>query len=189
MIGETVSIGLLLLMLTLGTLVDFRCRRLPNVLTVTGAMAGLVGQFFIDGTAGVWNGAAGMCMGLFLLLPLYLMSWMGAGDVKMMAAVGTYLGWPDSVLAVGLTTGVGSLAALGVLGIQGGLRMFLRRYGVMAKCLLTTGQFAYMAPADCEPAKLRFPYAFAIALGTVGTLWWGGRLDAFFHAAEILYHG
>lgn len=180
MILNSIPTGVLLAVLTTAAVIDMRRHRLPNALTASAAVLGITLQCWLQGWSGFLNGLAGFFTGLFLLLPFYAVHWMGAGDVKLMAAVGAFLGWPDSLLAVALTTGAGSIAALGFLAAQGGLTDYGRRYGAMAKCLFLTGKVAYVPPTRGESSTLLFPYAVAIALGTLATLTWVGRLDPFF---------
>ncbi|MGR9013175.1 MAG: A24 family peptidase [Gammaproteobacteria bacterium] len=170
------------------TFIDIRRHRLPNALTASAAVLGITLQCWLQGWSGLLNGFAGFFTGLFLLLPFYAAHWMGAGDVKLMAAVGTFLGWPDTLLAVALTTGAGSIAALGFLAAQGGLVDYGRRYGLMAKCLFFTGKVAYVPPTQEESSSLLFPYALAIALGTLTTLVWVGRLDPFLETLGGFVH-
>jgi prepilin peptidase CpaA len=118
------------------------------------------------------DGLAGFFTGLFLFLPFYALQWMGAGDVKLMAAVGTFLGWPFSLLATGLTMGAGAITAFYLLAVRGGLIDYLCRYGSMAKCLFFTGTFTYLPPKAGETATQLFPFALAIAFGTLATLGW-----------------
>lgn len=183
---DSLSTAVLLTVLIAAAVIDMKRHRLPNTLTVSAALLGLIFQYGLHGWSGFLNGLAGFCTGLFILLPFYAGHWMGAGDIKLMAAVGTFLGWPDSLLAVALTTGTGSIAALGLLAAQGGLSDYMCRYGLMAKCLLFTGRVAYVPPKPEESSTLLFPYALAIALGTFATLAWAGRLDTFL---EILTGG
>ncbi len=96
---------------------------------------------------------------------------MGAGDVKLLMAVGACLGWRLCILAGLATLLIGAMAAFLFLLIQGGLWAYLRRYGVMVKALLFTGRFAYIPPDPGQSASLRFPYALAIALGTLAAIY------------------
>ena len=176
---DSVPTAVLLAVLIAAAVTDMRRHRLPNILTVSAALLGISLQCWLQGWSGLLNGLAGFFTGLLLLLPFYAGRWMGAGDVKLMAAVGTFLGWPDILLAVALSTGAGSIAAFGLLAARGGLTDYLCRYGLMAKCLLFTGAVAYVPPKTGESPTLLFPYALAIALGTLATLGWVGRLDPF----------
>lgn len=176
---DNVPTGVLLAVLIAAAVIDMSRHRLPNVLTASAALLGIILQCWLHGWSGLLNGLAGLFTGLCLFLPFYAAHWMGAGDVKLMAAVGTFLGWPDSLLAVALTTGIGSIVALGYMAAQGGLADYGRRYGLMAKCLFCTGKVAYVPPTPGESSTLLFPYALAIALGTLATLVSAGRLDPF----------
>lgn len=185
---DSVPTGVLLAVLIVAAVLDTRSHRLPNVLTVTAALLGISLQYWLQGWSGLLNGLAGFFAALLSFLPFYSARWMGAGDVKLMAAVGTFLGWPDSLLAVGLTTGAGSIVALGILAAQGGLTDYLCRYGLMAKCLFFTGSFAYVQPKPGESSSLVFPYALAIGLGTLATLGWIGRLDPYLEMLAGFVH-
>jgi len=101
------TVGLLGLVLV-ATVIDIALHRIPNVLTVGGVLLGLILQSWLQGWSGLLDGLGGVATGFFMYLPLYAFGWMGAGDVKLMAAVGSFLGWPDSLLAVALGTGIGS---------------------------------------------------------------------------------
>jgi prepilin peptidase CpaA len=185
---DSVPTAVLLAVLIAAVFTDMRWHRLPNILTVSTALLGIGLQCWLQGWSGLLNGLAGFFAGLFLFLPFYAGQWMAAGDVKLMAAVGTFLGWPDSLLAVGLSTGAGAIVALGILAARGGLTDYLCRYGLMAKCLFFTGRFAYVPPRAGESSTLLFPYALAIGLGTLATLGWAGRLAPFLEILRSIGH-
>lgn len=180
--ASLVLYGMALVTVAAGSINDFTYRRLPNLLTITSALIGLILQGWLFGGAGLLDGLAGGAAALALFFPFFIVSWMGAGDVKLLIAVGVYLGWPLGLLADALTLGIGAGAAFGILAWQGGLGRYLRRYASMVKCLLSTGQFAYVPPAPEETASARFPYAFAIALGTFGAILSATELPALIKA-------
>jgi prepilin peptidase CpaA len=181
-----IALGILAAALAISAVTDLRERRILNAVTYPALLAVSACILWLGGPVLLVEALLGA---LVCTLPFLLAAWrgwMGAGDVKLMAAVGIFLGWPDSFLAVALTTGAGAVAALGLLAAKGGLTNYLRRYGAMAKCLLFTGRVAYVPPEPEESSTLLFPYALAIALGTFATLAWAGRLDTFL---EILIGG
>jgi prepilin peptidase CpaA len=178
--------AILVLWVVVAALIDFRTRRIPNLLSVGGLAVALLVQFAGHGWDGVINGLTGAATGFFIYLILYAVGAMGAGDVKLMAAVGAFLGGPaNALLAVILSMSAGVAVSLLLLCIRGGIRDYLSRYGLMLKHLFLTGQLNYIAPQPGSTATQRFPYAFAIAIGALATLWLGGNFDPFllaFHA-------
>ncbi len=186
---EAIPVITLFVFLFAATLADAYRRRIPNMLTISGALIGMGCQYWRHGGDGLISGLSGLCTGLFLFFPFFAAGLMGAGDVKMMAAVGAFLGWPDSLLAAGLTLGLGAVLALVLLAVRGGLMAYLRRYGIMAQTLLVTGQFTYIPPQAGDPAARRFPYAFAIDAGALAALWLGGSLDVFLNVFKVASHG
>lgn len=129
-------------------------------------------QCWFLGRRGMVSASAGMAIGFLLFLPFYLVKGFGAGDVKLMAACGSFLGPMNTLLAVGFSLAIGSLIGMMILIVRRGGGDWLRRYGMLARTLAISGQFIYHPPAANEVAAQRFPFAVAIAAGTVATLAW-----------------
>ncbi len=92
---------------------DLLRRRIPNWMNIAILMAGLGARALDGGSDSVVQGLEGAGAGLLLLLPLFYKRWIGGGDVKMVAAMGAWLG-PQLVFwatLVGLAGG-GALALL-----------------------------------------------------------------------------
>ncbi len=107
------------------TLVDIRVRRLPNALTLTGALVILVGAAAAGrGTLALVGGLA--LSGLYLVVHLAYPSGMGAGDVKLALALGALTGafglavWTLAALAAPMLT-----AILGVIAVMCRRRILL----------------------------------------------------------------
>jgi len=149
---------------------DVRSHRIPNWLVLAGAAMGVAWQVFepalID--SGLAGALEGMGVGFALLLPLYLLHAMGAGDVKLMAMVGTYLGPRGAAHAALLSLIAGGVLALIVTlakGKLGALMASIRQmfFGTLVNAL-TTGKTRVVAPAASVG---KMPYGVAIALGTI----------------------
>src|SRR5246500_4557164 len=85
--------GLVLCLTLCAAVVDWRTRRIPNWLTVPGLMLGIVAHTLISRWPGARLSIEGAGLALGLLLPFVLLRALGAGDWKLMGAVGAFLGW------------------------------------------------------------------------------------------------
>lgn len=160
----------LLLVLTAAAWNDLRSHRIPNIITTMGIVLGLCLQTWAGGMAGLATSLGGLAVGLLTLLPLYALFSMGAGDVKLMAAVGAFLNPLDALHAALLSIVAGGAIGFFILLGKNGFPDFLSRWGLMARTLATTGKVAYVPPRPGEAAATRLPYALAIALATVALL-------------------
>ena len=153
---------------------DLRTYRIPNYLTLGTALAGLVFQAVFHGFVGVGSGLLGLALGFFLMFPFYLLGGMGAGDVKALAALGTWLGPALSLMLFVYMAIAGGLMALGVLIYKGLLWAKLRLYwSYLVSWVLfrPTG----VRPGPPPPAEVQgIPYGVAIALGMAALFWRGG---------------
>jgi prepilin peptidase CpaA len=171
--SELSVLGFLWLGCLVGTLVaavwwDLQTRRIPNGFVVSGMVFGLCWHALAPGGLGSLPALAGLILGLALFLPLYLMRAMGAGDVKLMAMVGVFLGPFDVLGAV-----LGTFLAGGVIAILTMARLWIRKNRFLSPDGVSR-RFAIkpsLVGKIHEPA-LRLPYALAIALGTLGYLGW-----------------
>lgn len=144
------------------TIVDIRSRRIPNVLTGSMAAAGI--GLAASGMSGVSVGAsiAGLVAGLLLMMPGHVLGATGAGDVKLMAAVGAIVGIHLVVNAFLFTALAGGILAVAVA---------LRRRR-LAATLSGTGRLI-AAPSGARREMTgaapvsRFAYGPAIAIGSV----------------------
>lgn len=150
---------------------DLRTRRIPNALTFGAAAVAIAFHAATSGLAGAGWSAGGWLLGAALFFPLFALRGMGAGDVKLLAAVGAWLG-PAEVLWVALITSVaGGVLALVVAAMHG----YLRQAGANIASLLMQWRVIGIRPV--EPLTLkgsrgpRLAYAVPIAVGTLVTLW------------------
>src|ERR1700730_13088461 len=105
---------LLLIVMTAG-IYDLRYRRIPNWLVLAGVLVGLALNLLLFGLTGLTRAALGMGLALLIYFPLYLLRAMGAGDAKLMAAVGSMVGpgnWIVVFVAKAVLGGVIGLIAL-----------------------------------------------------------------------------
>ena len=151
---------------------DIVQRRIPNWLVLAGLLAG-AGFALLTGQAhaglGLGKSLLGALTGLAVMLPLYFLRAMGAGDAKLMAAIGAFLG-PLQILGAALLTFVagGLLSIIAALG-SGSLSRVLGNLRLMGM-IAVSGRSAGVSLKDV-PTTGRLPYAIAIAAGTALQVW------------------
>jgi prepilin peptidase CpaA len=182
LVGLLVLIILTVLLL-LATREDVRSHRIPNKLVLVGVVLGLGLNGLLPADSGFnsmilgglgWLAALkGLALGIAVLLPMYLLRAMGAGDVKLMGMVGTFLGPGDLIGALIATFIAGGVMALVValwsrhlMNMLQNIKLML--FGSMLK--MNAGQPPIMNELPVSVAKL--PYAVAITVGTLGYLVW-----------------
>jgi prepilin peptidase CpaA len=165
-----VTVKFLALLAMLGTAVvtDLRERRIPNWLTVSGAIAAVV-LSTVEVGGFPTTSILGLAVALGLTLPFFALGTLGAGDAKLLAAVGGFMG-VGGLLPVVLYSAV----AGGVLGLA-----FAIRRGVFLPVLIQTrsvlvhtvtlGRRGSRTTIE-DPNAQTIPYGVAIAIGTV-TAW------------------
>ena len=94
---------------------DVRTRRIPNWLTFPAALLGLVAATAAHGGHGTVSSAAGFLVGLALFFPLFVLKGLGAGDVKLMGALGAWLGTSMIFGVAFYTTLAGGVLALALI--------------------------------------------------------------------------
>jgi len=160
--------GVLIGLLLVAAFIDWRTMRIPNWLTAGGMLYGVVANAVLTPSTatGLAVGAGGMAVGLALLLPLYLLRTMGAGDVKLMAAVGAFLG-PLAVLKAALFVFViGGVAALAFALSRRASRQLAANLTEFAESLVLPG-VAVWRPGIGAASIGNLPYGVSISAGTL----------------------
>ena len=140
--------------------IDLRTRRVPNVLTGTLAVIGLVLAAAGLGRVGLTGAALGCLVGVACMLPGHVFGATGAGDVKLLGAAGALLGPGPTVRAFVLTVIAGGVVALVVALKRGRLQATL----ASLRRLVTRAD----VDAGTRPAgDSHFAYAPAIAVGVI----------------------
>ena len=145
---------------------DLRSRRIPNWLTVSGAIVGIGANVFFDGRAGLVNSLLGMLVGLGLLLPFVLLRSLGAGDWKLAGALGAFAG--RELLTYLLIWSVFVAGGMAVLLIiyKRRVRETLKNIGHLLVSLVTFRLPGARVSLD-NPQSLKIPYGVALALTVV----------------------
>jgi prepilin peptidase CpaA len=143
---------------------DIRARRVSNRLNLTVLIGGVLFALLLHGwRAAPWQVLSGVGLGLTIWFPMFAVRLMGAGDVKLLAACGGWLGW-QGMLTATLVTGVygGVLGAVWLLRSQGAVSAI--------HTVATAVRAPWLMKMRPYEARERLPYAVAIA-GGVATAW------------------
>lgn len=164
--------GILLLLLTIAAISDCRTHRIPNWLVISGALFGVLYNTALSQQHNFIFAISGLVLGLLLFLPLYLVRAMGAGDVKLLAMVGSFLG-PVATFQVALTSAiVGGVLSLILVVVRGTVpRLFHNLVALFQFGLLdVAGRSAPSLHISADASAGKLPYAVPIALGVLGYL-------------------
>lgn len=161
-----VALGLALALALIAGYSDWRFRRIPNWLTVSGLIAGIAANAIVGRWGGLKTSLLGAGLGLLLLLPFVLLRSLGAGDWKLAGALGACVG--PAVLADLL---MGSIFVAGIMAVA--LVIYkrrtletLRNIGRMLGAIFTLHMPGPEVSLD-NPQALKVPYGVALALTTV----------------------
>jgi len=161
--------------------IDYAQRRVPNRLNLALILSGLIVQCFFFGLSGVGTGVLGMLTGFGLLIVPWLMNGMGAGDVKLMSAIGVWLGPLLTFYSFALGALIGGMVAVIMIVSTGRLRAACANMSIiMAKCTSRNTLFSEFGSAKSfgESSQL-LPYGVPLSAGALIILgaklfgWWG----------------
>lgn len=160
--------------LVVAAIIDGCKLRVPNWLTYHLIAGGLVISTIIGGALGcVWS-LAGTALGLALLLPLYAVGGMGAGDVKLLAGVGAWVGPGLLLFAFVNSVLVGAVLALVLVACSGELRRhWILMQSIAWEILVVRNPVKLAESAHARKSTmLLLPYAIPIAIGSIATFAW-----------------
>lgn len=158
---------LLSVVLIAAAIFDLVVHKIPNLLTYPAMTAALIYYLIVMGWEGLLFSVKGLALGIILFIIPYLMGAMGAGDTKLMGAVGAILGAKGVFMTSVCTAIIGGFYAVFLLIFQPQYRKGIFRRPVTAfKSIILTGQ--YIAIPDAEAGRQpKLYYGIAIALGTL----------------------
>jgi prepilin peptidase CpaA len=156
--SQIVIVVPLLAILALATSIDLVDRRIPNGLSLGGAVVGAIVQATLFGYGGFVAALLGWALCLAWFVPFYVGGGMAAGDVKLMAMVGAFLGPWNGFVACVCALIAGATLALAAVAWRSILLRAAPRFG-WAAAAASNDHGGPAAAID------KIPYAAAIALG------------------------
>jgi len=157
---------LLLSILSISAIIDFRTQKIPNLITFPTVIIALLYHFFIHGIDGLIFSALGLATGIGLLIIPYILGVSGAGDAKLMGVVGAIIG-PKSVFVAFLLTAIvgGIYAVILILLNKKQFKGFFKKQLITLQLFILTRKFI-PDPVEENSKKPKLCYGVAIALGT-----------------------
>jgi prepilin peptidase CpaA len=161
----TLTTALFAALLVTAIVTDVRQRRIPNQLTLAGVVAALVLRSF-GGFDPLLQGVFGLLLALAVTVPLVALGGLGAGDSKLLAAVGAFTGPAGFVMALLISGAVGGVLAVAVTVRRGVVLPALMSSKALLVRAVTLGRYGERITLDA-PGAVTVPYAIAIGVGSM----------------------
>jgi prepilin peptidase CpaA len=159
---------------TIAGISDWRSRRIPNWLTVPGLLLGIAVNSAVRGWPGARDSLLGAGLGLLLLLPFVLLRSLGAGDWKLVGALGAFLGPQRLIAVLFLSVLIAGVMALLLIIWKGRVRQTLRNIARMLAAFLTFHLPGSELSLE-NPDALKVPFGVAVAIAVIlysaGQVW------------------
>lgn len=159
--------GILLVAVLVSAVTDLRNRRIPNLVTYPTVILALLIYGLYAGLHGLLFSLKGLGLGFGLLLIPYLLGGMGAGDVKLMAAVGAVLGVHHTFVVFLIIAVIGGVTALAMLAARRELLVTFRRIATSFQVFCSGAGIAALKVDRTKLQREGIPYGAVIACGTV----------------------
>lgn len=157
--------------------IDFRTRKVPNWLTVSSALLGLLLNTILGGPHGLYYALQGFFLALFCLLPMVLLRAMGAGDWKLMAALGAILGPRMMLVVLVAAIFISGFMALVMVIRAGKIKETFMNMFVLVQGFLSFGLRTMPDINIDNPELMKLPFGVAVGLATVlcfaASRWYG----------------
>jgi prepilin peptidase CpaA len=154
------------LVATVAGVLDWRYRRIPNWLTVSGFAAGVTVNTILYRWPGLKNALLGTALGLGLLLPFVMVRSLGAGDWKLAGALGACLGWRQLLSVLVGTILVAGVMALAKVIWKGRLKQTLLNMAHLLAALFSLRMPGSEVSLD-DPQSTTIPFGVAMAVAVL----------------------
>lgn len=177
-LAEHWHVWLVTLTLVVAAAIDGYKLKVPNLITFPMILLGWTYGGLTGGWEGLGTSLFGTVVGLGLLLPAYAIGGMGAGDVKLLAGVGAWVGATVTFYAFCVSAAIGGVIALAMIAYRRAWKHHGSQFTLILSEILTIrdpNQLSVIA-ADRKSSMLLLPYGIPIAIGTIAYFAWAGML-------------
>jgi prepilin peptidase CpaA len=164
--------------LVVAAVIDGKKLKVPNYITFPMIISGWVFNTAVYGWEGLGMSLLGTVVGLGLLLPAYAIGGMGAGDVKLLAGVGAWVGGTVTFYAFCVSAIVGGVIAVAMVVCRRGWTKHKNQFLMILNEIATVGSPSELATiaAERKSSMMLLPYGIPIAIGTILYFFWAGML-------------
>lgn len=178
----SVSNFMLIILLIFAVYFDIAARKIPNKITVSAILCGMIWTTLNSGFQGFKFSLLGILIGFAVFLVPYIFNAIGAGDIKLMTAIGAIMGWEfiiKSAISTALAGGI--IVVLYMLYEKGLIKTLIDTFGIFLKPFmeflhLISGFnffyniFKYFDDRINSKENVYIPYAVPIAIGSVSVM-------------------
>lgn len=165
----TLDLGICLMISAMAAFTDCNTRKVRNSLVFPAVLIGLFWSLITDGFPGVMETFLGGALPL-VLFPFYIMRMLGAGDIKLLMALGVWLGLSECVSLIAFSILCGGVMALGVMLVQQNTVHRLGKLWMYLKVCIISGKLLLYQDFNRMDKDAALPFALAV-LGGLICLW------------------
>jgi prepilin peptidase CpaA len=178
MLVENWHVWLVTVTLIVAAVIDGLQLKVPNWITFPMILSGWIYSTVAFGWPGLLASLLGTAVGLGLLLPAYAIGGMGAGDVKLLAGVGAWMGTIVTVYAFCASALIGGVIAVGMVVYRRAWEKHRQQFWTIVNEVTTIRDPELLSAIAAERKKsmLLLPYGIPIALGSIAYFFWAGML-------------
>jgi prepilin peptidase CpaA len=166
-----ISFGPMIGLIVCAAVIDFRTRRIPNWLVLAMAVSGIVQSFGAGGTVTPLASIVGLLIGFFIMFPQFCLKGVYGGDVKLMAAIGAWVGGLAIFQIFVIQAVVGLVIALIQAMVQGRLTILMRNSMLLLINIVHLRELGLEHVSDTGTSSKSFeralPYAVPVLIATL----------------------
>jgi prepilin peptidase CpaA len=177
-LSDNWQVWLVTVTLVVAAIIDGKQLKVPNWLTFPMIVSGWGVNTALFGWEGLGASLLGTVVGLALLMPAYAIGGMGAGDVKLLAGVGAWVGSSVTFYAFCLSAIVGGVIAVAMVVCRRSWTKHKNQFLLIVNEIATVGNPTELATiaAERKSSMLLLPYGIPIAIGSILYFFWAGML-------------
>jgi len=155
------------IIITISSIIDYKYKRIPNYVTYPSILFGISYHFYTSGLDGLLFSLFGIIAGIGLLIIPYFLDKIGAGDAKLLGAIGSFIGAKSVFISFLYTAVAGGLYALLIMFLyKNKYNGYFKNFYYSGVNFVVTGKFYSFEDREDISQRPKLCYGLAIAAGT-----------------------